>query len=83
MNPKVIMHSQYNTANTMTPGGPTGQAPCQTNGRLSEARSAHAGGCQFLFGDGTVRFISENVDQKVYVALYSIKGGEIVDADDF
>ena len=88
MNPKVIMHSQYTTSLALTPGGSTssGTNPtpeCPTNSRLSEARSAHTGGCQFLFGDGTVRFISENIDQRVYVALYTINGGEVVDDDDF
>ena len=81
MNPKVMMHSQYNGSNT--PSGPTGQLPCQTNSRLSEARSPHPGGCHFLFGDGTVRFISENVDQKVYVAQFTIAGGEILSGDSF
>jgi prepilin-type N-terminal cleavage/methylation domain-containing protein len=51
--------------------------------RLSPVRSQHVGGAQFLFGDGTCRFISENVDVKVYHALFTIAGSEIVDDDDF
>lgn len=51
--------------------------------RLPEARCNHEGGCQFLMGDGTVRFISENVDRKVYGFIMTIKGREIVDEDDF
>jgi prepilin-type processing-associated H-X9-DG protein len=46
-------------------------------------RSAHEGGAQFLFGDGTVRFISENVEPRVYVAMFTIAGREQVDEDDF
>jgi prepilin-type processing-associated H-X9-DG protein len=46
-------------------------------------RSAHDGGAQFLFGDGAVRFLSENVDQRVYAAIFTIAGGEVVDEDDF
>jgi hypothetical protein len=47
------------------------------NDRLSPVRSLHVGGAQFLFGDGGVRFITETVDAKVYVALFTIAGGEI------
>jgi len=87
MNPLVTMHSQYGAGVPATPGAITAADgfSCQgaTGARLGEARSAHTGGCQFLFGDGTVRFISANVDQKVYVALFTIAGGEIVDQDDF
>ncbi len=32
-------------------------------------RSAHIGGAQFLFGDGTVRFISENINYQTYQRL--------------
>ncbi len=61
-----------------------GDAPCGSrDDRLSPVRSAHEGGAQFLFGDGTVRFISENVDQRVYAAIFTIAGGEVVDEDDF
>jgi hypothetical protein len=38
----------------------------------------HAGGGQFLLGDGTVRFISQNIDPKVMEALITIRGGEVV-----
>ena len=39
--------------------------------------SMHTGGAQFLLGDGTVRFISENIDFGLYQGLASIGGGEI------
>ena len=41
--------------------------------------SAHEGGWQMLMGDGTVRFVSEKIDRKVYRAVMTIAGGEIVD----
>lgn len=40
--------------------------------------SVHPGGIQFLFGDGTVRTISQSINFKVFTALSTIKGGEVV-----
>ncbi|MCA9072515.1 MAG: DUF1559 domain-containing protein, partial [Planctomycetaceae bacterium] len=38
--------------------------------------SNHTGGCQFLFGDGSVHFVSENVDFNLYKASGSVSGSE-------
>ncbi|WP_417847981.1 DUF1559 domain-containing protein [Thalassoglobus sp.] len=38
--------------------------------------SNSVGGAQFLLGDGSVRFISENIDPGVMEALSTIRGGE-------
>jgi prepilin-type N-terminal cleavage/methylation domain-containing protein/prepilin-type processing-associated H-X9-DG protein len=40
--------------------------------------SRHVGGCQFLMGDGSVRFISQNVDGYTYQHLATIAGGEVL-----
>ena len=45
----------------------------------SNFRSQHIGGCHFLYADGSVHFISENVDLGVYQALSTIQGGEVVE----
>jgi len=45
-----------------------------------EFHSFHEGGGQFLLADGSVRFISENIDLKVFSALLSRSGGEIIGA---
>jgi prepilin-type processing-associated H-X9-DG protein len=37
-----------------------------------------SGGVQVLFGDGSVRFISQNIDQNTFEALVTIRGGEVV-----
>jgi prepilin-type N-terminal cleavage/methylation domain-containing protein/prepilin-type processing-associated H-X9-DG protein len=42
-------------------------------------RSYHAGMCHFLFGDGSVRNISESVDARQFVSLSTVLGNEIVD----
>jgi prepilin-type N-terminal cleavage/methylation domain-containing protein len=38
--------------------------------------SNHVGGCHFLMGDGTVRFVSENVDLNLYFATASMNKAE-------
>ncbi len=40
--------------------------------------SMHTGGCHFLMGDGSVRFISENVDRTTYTRLASISDGQVI-----
>jgi prepilin-type N-terminal cleavage/methylation domain-containing protein/prepilin-type processing-associated H-X9-DG protein len=37
--------------------------------------SFHAGGAQFLFADGSVRFINENVDRRPFITAYLIQAG--------
>jgi prepilin-type N-terminal cleavage/methylation domain-containing protein len=39
--------------------------------------SFHVGGVHFLFGDGSVHFISSNISQTVYDALATRAGGEV------
>jgi hypothetical protein len=40
--------------------------------------SFHTGGAHALFGDGTVRFLSDNINTALHRALHSINGGEVV-----
>lgn len=40
--------------------------------------SAHPGGAHFLLGDGSARFVSENIDFKIYQAAASRQAGESV-----
>jgi prepilin-type N-terminal cleavage/methylation domain-containing protein/prepilin-type processing-associated H-X9-DG protein len=42
--------------------------------------SNHTGGAQFAFGDGSVSFISENIDFNVLLSTASIAGGETTTA---
>ncbi|MBA4063874.1 MAG: prepilin-type cleavage/methylation domain-containing protein [Isosphaera sp.] len=43
--------------------------------------SQHAGGANFCFGDGTVRFLRESIPLDTYKALASINGGEVVSGE--
>jgi prepilin-type processing-associated H-X9-DG protein len=43
---------------------------------LFSFRSTHAGGVQFLFCDGSVNFLNQNINMAVYKALGSRAGGE-------
>ena len=42
------------------------------------ARSYHTGGVQAALGDGTVRFISENIDSTIWTNLLSIQDGNVL-----
>lgn len=42
------------------------------------AFSFHVGGAQFLFGDGSVRFITENIDAQTYSNLGDIADGNVI-----
>ncbi len=44
----------------------------------SNFRSAHAGGGQFLFVDGSVRFVADDIDLMNYRTLSTIQGSEVL-----
>ena len=46
---------------------------------MATARSLHLGGVNVCMGDGSVRFVSERIDQAVWRGLGSRNGGELVD----
>jgi|LakMenEpi03Aug12_release.lakeMendotaPanAssembly.Ray.scaffolds.fasta_scaffold03380_8 prepilin-type N-terminal cleavage/methylation domain-containing protein/prepilin-type processing-associated H-X9-DG protein len=52
------------------------------NGGAEEAAGSwHPGGAQFLMGDGSVQFLSENMDMTTYRALSTRSGAEVVTLD--
>ena len=53
------------------------------NDRLQPFTSLHEGGAFFLFCDGQVRFMSENIDSGTYQALSTRANNEIVDDEDY
>jgi prepilin-type processing-associated H-X9-DG protein len=48
-----------------------------SNGHLAP-RSYHAGGVQVLLGDGSVRFVSDNISNATWRALGTKNGGEVL-----
>lgn len=72
-----IADEHYNCKSTTMP-----QAPCSAIGvtttTQSFARSYHTGGAQCALADGSIRFISENIDRGTFHALGTRAGGEVI-----
>jgi len=63
------------------PGTATGPLSCYhwNNWNTAEGfKSEHPGGCQFVFADGSVHFISENIDYRNYQRLGCRRDGEVI-----
>jgi prepilin-type N-terminal cleavage/methylation domain-containing protein/prepilin-type processing-associated H-X9-DG protein len=49
----------------------------------SNAQSNHAGGCNFMMGDGSVRFVKSSISVPTYWALGTRANGEVIDASSY
>lgn len=63
--------------------GPEGRRPAfnAPDARVDEYSSGHPGGANFVFGDGSVRFLSESIDPNVFRAMATRAGGELMDRE--
>ena len=48
-----------------------------------EAYAFHPGGANFLFGDGSVRYVKESVGIRIFAKLVTRQGSEVVSADQY
>jgi len=58
--------------------GSTDHTPNNEANHFDDFSSYHAGGAQFVLGDGSVRFIMTNIDHSLYQSLATRVGGEVV-----
>ncbi len=64
--------------NGATADGLTSYGPKMINAiNVSEVYSFHTGGAQFAMADGSVRFVSENMDTLLFISLCTRSGGEV------
>ena len=72
----------YDSCTPLTPAWPNPNTNCSTffNWNTSSGfKSKHPGGAQFVFADGAVHFITENIDYRNYQRLGDRRDGEVVE----
>jgi len=63
--------------------GASDHPPNSPIGHFEDFRSYHPGGAQFILSDGSVRMLTESIDEDVYHALTTRANKEVIDAKDF
>jgi prepilin-type N-terminal cleavage/methylation domain-containing protein len=58
--------------------GSADHTPNFPENHFDDFSSHHTGGAHFVLGDGSVRFITENIDLRVYQGLHTINKGEVL-----
>jgi prepilin-type N-terminal cleavage/methylation domain-containing protein len=69
--------TRYN--HVLTPNRPSCKNRITWNGTIMPPSSHHSSGVNLLLGDGSLRFISENINEHVWRAIGSMNGGETVE----
>jgi prepilin-type N-terminal cleavage/methylation domain-containing protein/prepilin-type processing-associated H-X9-DG protein len=62
----------------LTPNTPTMDCVKHSNPGWRAPRSRHAGGVNMLFGDGSVRFVSDGINSATYSAMGTRSGNDVV-----
>jgi prepilin-type N-terminal cleavage/methylation domain-containing protein/prepilin-type processing-associated H-X9-DG protein len=77
-------------SNTIDPSDPScynkwqdSPVGCRFNYDSTGFKSAHPGGANFMFADGSVHFLKASISLPTYCALGSRSGGEVVSADSY
>ncbi len=70
-------------SHTGTPATGSIYVPNSKASMVDDYWSLHPGGCNFLFCDGSVRFIKESVNPSTFSYLSTRAGGEVVSSDQF
>ncbi|HSQ57126.1 MAG TPA: DUF1559 domain-containing protein [Gemmata sp.] len=71
-----IVHGAQPSNGTTSPG------PCHTNcNNGNEVYSFHHGGANHIFGDGSVHFITESMDIRVFVRFVTRQAGDVASSD--
>ena len=70
-----------NCTNGENIGSQTFPYPYYGSEGTSEAYACHPGGANFLFGDGSVKFLKETINMRVFTNLVTRGGGEVVSSD--
>jgi prepilin-type N-terminal cleavage/methylation domain-containing protein/prepilin-type processing-associated H-X9-DG protein len=63
--------------------GPGSRPDYREASGVASFRSQHPGGANFLYADGSVRFMKEGISRPTYRALSTRAGGEVLGADSF
>jgi prepilin-type processing-associated H-X9-DG protein len=59
------------------------RTPNNRSGHPEDFSSRHPGGANFLFADGSVRFLKDGVSYRAFLSLATRDGGEIVSAEQY
>ena len=66
-----------------SPHEPWIDVPNNKKAGVDDFHSLHAGGCNFAFCDGSIRFIKDTINPQVFSYLATRAGGEVISGDAF
>jgi prepilin-type processing-associated H-X9-DG protein len=80
MNKNPVTDSYIDTSSYLNPNTAVSCLDSRDGGKnsVSNYRSDHPGGCNFLMTDGSVAFVNESIDLATYQAKGTIAGEEVI-----